>query len=320
MPLPSTLIRKSLRNREVNKRNGILPVTSAGCGEFCHSCPCIGTDSYRKYSSVLIATSTLPDKSFLSHYCNDCVFHCEGLWYIIGNAAARLYSSLASMLNCHGSIVVKPMKIERACCVTWGPNEVFHLDEDKEIHVEKPENDLTVTAYEGIVEMRESYLLSNDKGIVHHNAVDTRNANDQSVEDHTGWEKITSQVFEVAYEKAKVSKNDNELAEHNQKIFDASFEANFADFSSFAPTPEVSLDDASVNSLITTATSTASCNKRQKARSCASCGMRSKKGAPIKLKLCSRCKTTYYCSSGCQKVDWDFSHRDKCRAHVLQLL
>jgi hypothetical protein len=217
------------------------------------------------------------------------------------------------MLNCCGSIIVKPIKIERACCVTWGPNEVFHLDD----HIEKPENEWTATAHEGIVEMRDSYI-SPDKGLVHHQAVDTSNASDHAVKENTGWEKNAFQAFEDTYEKAKVSKNDDELTEPNKKIFDASFKADFADFSSFAPTPEVSFVDASVKSLITTATSTASCNERQKPRSCACCGRSSKKDAPIKLKLCSRCKTTYYCSAGCQKVAWKSGHRDKCRARVLQ--
>ncbi|KAL3811015.1 hypothetical protein ACHAXA_010276 [Cyclostephanos tholiformis] len=51
------------------------------------------------------------------------------------------------------------------------------------------------------------------------------------------------------------------------------------------------------------------------ARSCAWCGLGESNAKNVKkLKLCSACQTTYYCSSECQSKDWSHGHSEKCQA------
>ena len=40
-------------------------------------------------------------------------------------------------------------------------------------------------------------------------------------------------------------------------------------------------------------------------RSCQTCGKRA-------LKACASCRVVFYCSSVCQKIDWDLSHKGTC--------
>jgi hypothetical protein len=50
------------------------------------------------------------------------------------------------------------------------------------------------------------------------------------------------------------------------------------------------------------------------APSCAWCGLRSSNANNIKkLKLCSACQSTYYCSSECQSKDWSNGHSETCQ-------
>jgi tetratricopeptide (TPR) repeat protein len=41
------------------------------------------------------------------------------------------------------------------------------------------------------------------------------------------------------------------------------------------------------------------------------CNTCSKTG--VKLRCCDRCKSVYYCSSNCQKEDWDNGHKNSCK-------
>jgi hypothetical protein len=78
-------------------------------------------------------------------------------------------------------------------------------------------------------------------------------------------------------------------------MIEAAFSSDFSDFSSFVAPPDNSIEDASVKSSNTNASNTSNGKKK---RACACCGKCNKKDTPVKLKMCSRCKTTYYCSSG----------------------
>lgn len=44
---------------------------------------------------------------------------------------------------------------------------------------------------------------------------------------------------------------------------------------------------------------------------CASC--QAPQGLAIKHKICSACKSVYYCSQECQKVDWKAGHKSRCK-------
>jgi hypothetical protein len=51
-----------------------------------------------------------------------------------------------------------------------------------------------------------------------------------------------------------------------------------------------------------------------KPRSCAWCGLGGSNGKDVKkLKLCSACRSTYYCSSECQSKDWINGHSKTCQ-------
>jgi hypothetical protein len=48
--------------------------------------------------------------------------------------------------------------------------------------------------------------------------------------------------------------------------------------------------------------------------SCAWCGLRGSNANNVKkLKLCSACQSTYYCSSECQSMDWSNGHSETCQ-------
>ena len=44
---------------------------------------------------------------------------------------------------------------------------------------------------------------------------------------------------------------------------------------------------------------------------CSAC--QSPEGMTIKHKVCSACKTRFYCSVDCQRNDWKQGHKDECK-------
>jgi len=262
--------------------------------------------------SVLTADTTVSGASVVSGPFRDEVSPCEDLGYMVRDAAVCLLDGFATIMNCCDGMMVTPVKKDRSCCVTWGPDEVFHLDELKE----------TANKKTRLVERKDDDLIGG-KDTGNNHAVNTSKANVQSVHANTVWENFEYEELEVTSESVDIWKNDRpeqtdpEHAEHEQKMIETAFEADFSDFSSFISTPEVNIEDPSVKSSNTTATGKPPCNGKREPRSCACCGKSNKKEAPIKLKICSRCKTTYYCSAECQKVDWHYGHKNKCRAQIL---
>ncbi|KAL3778592.1 hypothetical protein HJC23_007467 [Cyclotella cryptica] len=329
--LPSNPLRRFRRNRQANNSAGVVEpetiaatITAIGnsCGGCCHICGCLGAKSYRKHcndddGSVLTADTTLSGASFLNVPYRDEVSPCEDIGYIIGDAAVCLLDGFATIMHCCDGMMAKPVKSERSFCVTWGPDEVFHLDEALKT---------TQTANKTrILETKDDDLIADEGKINNRNnqADDTSKASVQSVHLNTGWQSFESEEFKVTPDGVNAWKNDEpEHAEPEQQMIEAAFEANFSDLSSFVNTTEFNIEDASVQLPNTTATGTPSRDGPsrdggKKPRSCACCGKSNKKDNPIKLKICSRCKTTYYCSAECQKLDWHFDHKNKCRPQIL---
>ncbi|KAL7484200.1 hypothetical protein ACHAW6_009841 [Cyclotella cf. meneghiniana] len=327
--LPLNPFRRFRRNRQADNSTGVVELetiavatTALGdrCGGCCHMCGCMGAKSYRKNyyeddGSVLTADTTLSGASILSGPFRDEFSPCEDLGFMIGSAAVCLLDGFATLMNCCDGMMVTPVKKERSCFVTWGPDEVFQI------------NELTETTQRAHKKARQVERTDDDqigsRDMGNNQAINTSKTNVQSVHANTAWENFESQEFEVTSESVDIWKNDEpehtdpEHSRPEQKMIEAAFVADFSDFSSFISTPEIDIEDPSVKSSSTAATGKPPCNGKQVPRSCACCGKRNKKEAPIKLKICSRCKTTYYCSAQCQKVDWHYGHKNKCRAQIL---
>lgn len=220
---------------------------------------------------------------------------CEDLGYIVSDAAVTLFDGFAAILNCCNGIIVKPShRDERSCCttVTWGPDEVRYMEDVTE-EMSLPEE--PVREKKRLAKMKKS---------------DSQVDRDRSPSPE--WENFDH--FVVNQEDIEVWNNDTE---ENQRMIEAAFSSDLSTFSSFVAAPDdVTIEDASVKSSNSHASNTSgSCKK--KIRSCACCGKINKKETPVKLKICSRCKTTFYCSLECQRVDWHYGHKNKCRAQVL---
>ena len=211
-------------------------------------CGCMDTKSYRKKcndddGSVLTADTTLSGASLVSGPYRDEVSPCEDLGYMIGDAAVCLLDGFATIMNCCDGIMVTPVKKERSCFVTWGPDEVFHLDE-------LTETTQTANKKRFVERKDDDQIAGRDTG--KNQAVNTSKVNVQPVHANTVWENFESEEFEVTSESVDIWKNDkpeHAEPEHTgpeQKMIEAAFEADFSDFSSFVSTPEVNIEDASV--------------------------------------------------------------------------
>ena len=51
--------------------------------------------------------------------------------------------------------------------------------------------------------------------------------------------------------------------------------------------------------------------KAPEGKICAACG--SFEGITLKHKVCSNCKSVYYCSQECQRVHWKNGHKEQCK-------
>lgn len=218
--------------------------------------------------SVNTADTTLSGRSTASP--------CEDLGYLIGDAAVTLLDGFAAVMNCCNDLIIKPNHSSgRSCCttVTWGPDEVRYMEEETSLNAEEAQS-----SNMRLVEMKSG----ND------------HLHERERSPSPEWENFDH--FEQ--ESIEVWSNDTET-EEQQKMIDAAFSADFSDFSSFIANPDVSIEETSVKS---SNTNTSSFSTGKKKRACTCCGKSNKKESPVKLKVCSRCKTAFYCSAECQKV------------------
>lgn len=223
------------------------------------------------------------------------ISRCEELGYIIGNAAVCLSDGFATVMKCCDGTFGKNSS-DRSCCTTirWGADEVRYIEEREPASneaAEPTENGSRLVLMKG--NNRIDPAESNEGG-----SMEWPDFGDQF--------KITSDDIVLNSHSPEGEVED----EANQCLVEVAFSADLPDFISFASSPDVPIDDCSVKSSNTNATG-------KNVRSCACCGKVNAKEAPVKLKICSRCKTTYYCSAECQKVDWHYGHKHKCKAQIL---
>ena len=296
----------------------------------------------RKYcydddNSVMTADSSLSGGSS-SHYrvdtrkyrndvrpYRDDISPCQDLGLMASEVAVALLDGFAGLMTCCDSLIVKPiLDDDRSCCtkITWGPDEVRYIDgelEDSSLE-SKTNNTTCLINKKECAEVKTSDIQEVEVSALERNSTPSIEHTKEGIEaDHElKKEKSTSPDWEV-FDNFEVNQENieiwNDSTEEQQKMIEAAFSANSGVFSSTIQPQESTTEDTSAKSS-STASSDAD-TKGKKKRACACCGKTSKKKAPVKLQVCSRCKTSFYCSAECQKVDWHNGHKDKCKSQVL---
>jgi hypothetical protein len=281
MPHLVNPIKKLRRNRnksddELVAESRPTPVTSGCCG-----CVCMGSHGSSKSSrkhqdddgSVLTADTSITGTSMPN---KDDVSPSEDLGYPIGDAAVTLLDGFSAIMKCCYGLIVKPANHSdnRSCCttITWGPDEVRYMEDVGE--------EMSLAADEA---SKSSASFAKTNG-----GCDQQQERERSPSPE--WENFDH--FQVNQENIEIWNNDTE---EQQRMIEAAFSSDFSDFSSFVAPTDNSIEDVSVKSSNTNASNTSNGKKK---RACACCGKSSKKDSHVKLKVCSRCKTTYYCSAG----------------------
>lgn len=269
MPRLANQLKKLRRRRNNGEEDGIVADNSKS-DQVIGCCGCLSSSRpSRKHhdddGSVMTADTTLSGASTLPY--KDDMSPCEDLGYLIGDAAVTLLDGFAAVMNCCSRLTVKPNQSHErtACCttITWGPDEVRYMEAKEELEdVEEDESDTRL--------------------------IETKSGNNERERSSSPeWEDFGH--FEVNQENIEVWTNDTE---EQQKMIEAAFSTDFSDFSSFVAPRDVSIEEVSIESNAPNALS------GKKKRACACCGKSNTKDAPVKLKVCSRCKTSYYCSAG----------------------
>lgn len=276
----------------------------------------------------MTADTSISGTSTLLHYTDE-IGPCEELGLMTCEAMTAVADGFSSLVNCCCGLIPNPVPNDQtSCCktLTWGQNEVRYMG---------TEGDATSLASE-----------ANSKMIVGaNNDVACHKQQAHLIADEPEWENFDD--FQVNQDTVEIG---NEDTEEKQQMIDAAFSADFSDFSSFVNPAESIHGEASIqtsntnddsakanddangsrksSSIIDAETSQSKSGEDannesnviqpvKKKRACTCCGKSNKKDAPIKLKICTRCKAAYYCSAECQKVDWHYGHKEKCKAQVL---
>ena len=276
----------------------------------------------------MTAETSVSGTSTLLHYTDE-ISPCEDLGLMACEAVTAVADGFSSLVNCCGGLFPKPTPNDpRSCCTTirWGPDEVHYMGEEGD-----------ATSLAGKADSNTIQGANNDAACHKQQA--------HTITDEPEWENFDH--FQVNQDTVEIW---NEDTEEKQQMINAAFSTDFSDFSSFVNPAESIQGEVSIQSFNTTDVSVKAnhdangsvkpssimdaetsqsksvenainestiIQQVKKKRACTCCGKTNKKDAPIKLKICSRCKTAYYCSAECQKVDWHYGHKDKCKAVVL---
>ena len=282
----------------------------------------------------------------------DDISPCQDLSLMASEAAVALLDGFAGLMACCDSLIVKPiLDDDRSCCtkITWGPDEVRYIDGELE------DSSLESTNTACLVKTKEGAKAKCDQQELEVNSLESNStpsivkAKEGAEANHEPEEeKSTSPEWEI-FDHFEVNQENieiwNDNTDEKQKMIEAAFSADLSVFPSSTQPTESTAEDTSAKSSNTTssdastnvpssiqpaestvedisaksssATSSDASTKGKKKRACACCGITNKKKAPVKLQVCSRCKTTYYCSAECQKEDWQSGHKDTCKAQVL---